>query len=186
MVPFDARETVLGMIADPTRTMEDVDLRGPVDPDAIRWFETDTGLALPPAVRDWLARHNGGGIGNASILGLGTGEWEIEDMVREVEPWQERGWVPVGGDGNGDYYLVGTSSSREPEGLVFFVDQMDFSVPDYIVGSDIWHFLYGLACKELLSEEWWPFERDRMVEVDPTLATVASVPLPWDEEGRPR
>jgi hypothetical protein len=186
MGPFDVREAVLGMIEDPTVTADDVDIRGPVDPHAIRRFEADSGLALPPAVRDWLGHHNGGGIGYRYTLGLGTGEWEIEDMLREVEPWLDRGWLPVGGDGNGDYYLVGTSSSREPEGLVFFVDQMDFSVPDYAVGSDIWHFLYGLACQELRSEEWWPFERDRMLAVDPTLATVAAVPLPWGEEGRPR
>jgi cell wall assembly regulator SMI1 len=187
MGPFDVREAALAMVEDPALMREENDLRGPVDPDAVRRFQTESGLALPPAVRDWLGRHNGGLIGNQIVSGLGTGApWEIEDMVRRVEPWLERGWVPVGADGNGDYYLVGTSSSREPEGVVFFVDRMDFGVPDYVVGSDMWHFLYGLACQELRSEEWWPFERDRMLEVDPTLATVDSVPLPWDKEGRPR
>ncbi len=75
MGPFDVRVAVLGMIEDPTVTADDVDIRGPVDPHAIRRFEADSGLALPPAVRDWLGHHNGGGIGYRYTLGLGTGEW---------------------------------------------------------------------------------------------------------------
>jgi cell wall assembly regulator SMI1 len=184
---FDAQVAALELLDDPTLARASDDLRGPVDPDAIRRFEADSGLALPPAVREWLGHHNGGLIGNQIVCGLGTGaSWEIEATLRMEPRWMERGWIPVGADGNGDYYLSASATSREPEGLVFFVDQMDFGAPAYAVGSDMWHFLYGLASQELRSEEWWPFERDRALEVDPMLARVASVPLPWDEEGNPR
>jgi cell wall assembly regulator SMI1 len=92
MGPFDVREAALAMVEDPALMREENDLRGPVDPDAVRRFQTESGLALPPAVRDWLGRHNGGLIGNQIVSGLGTGApWEIEDMVRRVEPWLERG-----------------------------------------------------------------------------------------------
>ena len=185
--PFDARLAAIELLEDPTLARESDDLRGPVDPDTIRRFQPRSGLRLPPAFRDWLCCHNGGLIGTQVACGLGTdAAWEVEATLQMEPRWTHRGWIPVGADGNGDYYLAASASSREPEGLVFFVDQMDFSVPDYVVGSDMWHFLYGLACQELRSEEWWPFERDRMLEVDPALATVASALLPWDEEGLPR
>jgi cell wall assembly regulator SMI1 len=184
---FDARVAALELLEDPSLMREEDDLSGPADPDAISRFEAEFGLVLPEAVRDWLGHHNGGGVGNQIACGLGTGAaWEIEDILRREPVWKDRGWIPVGADGFGDYYLAASRSSREPEGLIFFVDQMDFEAPAYVVGSGVWHFLYGLACDELRSEDWWPFERDRMLEVDPALTTVDAVPLPWDEHGRPR
>jgi hypothetical protein len=94
--------------------------------------------------------------------------------------WHLRGWIPVAADGSGDYYVAASTSSREPEGVILFIDQMDFETPAYVVGSDMWHFLYGLACTELRSEEWWPFDERMVLALDPDLALHPSLPMPWE------
>jgi hypothetical protein len=97
------------------------------------------------------------------------------------EAWLDMAWIPIAGDGAGDYYMVGSAKSRQPEDLVFFVDvHEDPDAPTYLVGSDIWHFLVGPFSDEL-EERWWPFDRDRMLAFDPSLVSFAeAAPLPWE------
>jgi cell wall assembly regulator SMI1 len=177
---LNVRDAVLEMLRDPTLPPEDREPRGPVDPKAVERFEVRWGLSLPPAVREWLGVRNGAFIGYQVALGIETGEgWDIESTLQDLSIWRLRGWIPVAADGNGDYYVAASESSPEPDGVIFFIDQMDFERPAYVVGSDMWHFLYGLASTELRSEEWWPFDEGTMLALDPELALHPSLPMPW-------
>jgi len=97
------------------------------------------------------------------------------------ENWLFSAWIPIASDGLGDYYMVATATSREPEDVVFFVDvHEDPDVPTYVVGSDVWRFLVGYYSDEL-GERWWPFDEERMLVFEPEIVRSASVGnLPWE------
>ena len=139
---------------------------------------------MPPELRRWLTISDGTFAGADGILGAGPPDprLEIESTLVLHENWTWLGWIPIAGDACGDYYMVGTARSREPEDVVFFVDcHEDFDKPWYVVGSDIWHFLVGYLSDELW-EDWWPFDRDRMLAFDPAIAQHESVKsLPWEK-----
>jgi cell wall assembly regulator SMI1 len=145
-------------------------------------FEERTGLTVPPELRRWLSFCDGALAGAGGIFGAGPDDprLEIERFLALHANWTWLGWIPIASDGFGDYYMVATATSREPEDAVFFVDcHEDFDLPSYVVGSDIWHFLVGYLSDELW-ESWWPFDEERKLTFDPAIAQLASVgALPW-------
>jgi cell wall assembly regulator SMI1 len=146
-------------------------------------FEERTGLTLPPQLRRWLSICDGSLAGAGGTFGVAPPrDWmEIETVLTYYTNWLALGWIPVAKDETGNPYMAGTSTSREPQDVVFFVDaHEDFETPTYVVGSDIWHFLVGYFSDELW-EGWWPFDRGRMLAFDPEIERYASVgSLPWE------
>jgi hypothetical protein len=177
---MNVRTAVIEMLEDPTLPPEDREPRGPVDPSAVDRFEQEWGMSIPQAVREWLAVRNGAFIGYRLPLvsrpGVsGTSRPHFGTCRSGIHAAGSR-WQRMA---TGDYYVAASESSPEPEGVIIFVDQMDFETPAYAVGSDMWHFLYGLASTELRSEDWWPFDEGTVLAVDPGLARHPSLPLPW-------
>jgi SMI1 / KNR4 family (SUKH-1) len=142
------------------------------------------GVPLPAAFVEWLELSNGPLIGPGGFYGL-------EADVRDVEAlytghplvvdagWRRRGWVPVAADGCGNDYVL---LPEGDDGAVGFFEMIRSSEePEYVVSSDLNHFLIGILEREL-GAEWWPFDAERMLEFDPGLAGVDDPRLlPWAE-----
>jgi hypothetical protein len=105
----------------------------------------------------------------------------------ESEPlWRERGWIPVAGDGNGNYYVLDSHTGGPGSHPVYFLDhETDLAKPEYVVASNLWHFLRFLLKREVEGPQAraasWPFNQRLVLEADPELAAYAGVaPLPWE------
>ena len=156
-------------------------LPDPIENAALVAFEQRTRLSVPSSLAQWLARHNGALVGPGGIFGIASDDEFLDiESVRALLQWDETWWLPVAGDGVGNYYGMGTATSAEPEDLVFFVDTHEDPLrPAYAVASDMWHFLFGLLSGDG-DNAWWPFDRDRTLDADPQLAQQRVVALPWE------
>jgi hypothetical protein len=156
----------------------DEDLPLGANEEAIRAFESRTGLSVPISLREWLQFTNGPGIGPGGLLGIGPNrsELDIEGVLQSYPTWREKGWIPIAGDGCGNYYLVSTSQG----GGVYFIDaSIDPERLDYVVASDVWRFLWFLLNRELGKKDW-PFSREYVLLHDPEVERCLQAPLAWD------
>ena len=93
--------------------------------------------------------------------------------------WKSKKWIPIAGDGCGNYYLLATSHEYGRGRPVFFVDtHEDPNEPSYLVASDLWHFMSFLLRKEL-GESAWPFRKEFVVEEDPAIESYHGLRYPW-------
>jgi hypothetical protein len=99
------------------------------------------GQSLPLVLRNWLSICRGAAIGPGGVFGQRPDRLYL-DMVRTRDlfpEWQSLGWLPVAGDGCGNYYVL------TEEGTVGFVEPM--SDPDRIarqVSADLLSFMADL------------------------------------------
>ena len=177
------REDVLELLRDPRVWFDDE--VGPIQGAAaseLASFEERTGITIPSAVRDWLSVCNGAWVGRGGAFGVAPQPHDgldIEYALATWSDWATRGWIPLGCDEMGDYYMTGTARSAEPEGIVFFLDtHQSFEEPWFVVASDVWHFMKGYLSDER-GEDWWPFDRDTVVASDPEILRCSSLVLPW-------
>jgi cell wall assembly regulator SMI1 len=143
--------------------------------------EQRIGVSIPPELRAWLSTCNGPCVCDG-VFGVNPGRkhLDIERVIALSEDWRKKGWIPVSGDGCGNYYLVATQGEFGEGEPVFFIDTMgSTSEPAYLVASDIWHFLRFLL-KRALRQSRWPFDREEVSTADPDILTFHGVPLPWD------
>ena len=111
-------------------------------------FEKRTGLALPPSLREWLEFMNSPCIGPGGLLGIDSPQsWlNIETVLQMYPSWRTNGWIPVAGDGCGNYFILNTSE----HGAVYFIDTArDANRLAYAVGSSLWSFLWFMLNREL-------------------------------------
>ncbi|MCO6437331.1 MAG: SMI1/KNR4 family protein [Phycisphaerae bacterium] len=145
-------------------------------------FEKETRLKLPPAVRQWLGVTNGPCVGPGGIMGIQTSRKTLDmQWLLELHPnWIARKWIPIAGDGCGNYYIVSTAKEFGFGEPVLFVEaSVDDNTPVYIVASDIWHFLRFLFMKEL-GKTRWPFDKATVQREDPQMLAFRGVALPWE------
>ncbi len=79
------------------------------------------GRSLPPVLRSWLSICRGAAIGPGGVFGQRP-DRPFLDMVRIRDlfaEWQSLGWLPVAGDGCGNYYVLAE------DGTVGFVEPMN-------------------------------------------------------------
>lgn len=99
------------------------------------------GQSLAPVLGCWLSVCRGAAIGQGGVFGHRP-DRPFLDMVTKLDlypEWRSRGWLPVAGDGCGNYYVL------TPDGIVGFVDTM--SDPDTIerqVSADLLAFMTEL------------------------------------------
>lgn len=147
-------------------------------------FETRTGISVPPMLKDWLKFTNGPCIGAGGVRGLCTPYPAdgIEHYYDIFPEWCRRGWIPIAGDGCGDYYVVATRDEDGPGQPVFFIDcHLDENQPAYVVASDFLHFLEFYLGREL-EDGGWPFHRDFVIGRDPQLEYYTTVPRAWETD----
>jgi hypothetical protein len=147
--------------------------------EAILQFTRRTGAKMPSALCDWLAVVNGARIGPGGVLGIRPDDpgCDIECLWKVYPEWRNFGWIPIAGDGCGNYYVV---SAHIPAGPVFFIDAVTNHLTlAYVVASGIWEFFRFLFQSDL-GETAWPFQRDFVVGIDPKIEATMGAPMPWN------
>jgi SMI1 / KNR4 family (SUKH-1) len=173
-------------------------------------FAHRVGIKVPDELREWLSLANGAAIGPGGVFGIRPGDeyLDIESCLDAHRAWKKRKWIPVAGDGCGNYYVMPTQGDFGPGFPVAFVD----SISDKILGvaSRLSLFLIFLLEAELslvrlipiyetllkkhrLPEHlvfpvsdpiWpkWPFDRDYVVRKDPDILKLKKELLPWEAD----
>jgi hypothetical protein len=142
-------------------------------------FTKRTGTTLPLAVEELLKLSNAPYIDSQVLLGVSDEEHrDIESTYMLFPSWKERGWIPIGADGSGNYYVVPTKEEFGEGHPVLFVEAViDPDIPAYIVASDVAHFVLFLIERELKMSKW-PFDRDDLLARDPNIRNYRGVSLP--------
>jgi SMI1 / KNR4 family (SUKH-1) len=145
---MEATPQVLGMlrrlIAGAVRAPEDDPPRG-ARPEELDCLQERLGGSLSPVLRAWLSVCRGARIGPGGVFGASPDMPDV-DMARRRDlcpEWPELGWLPVAGDGCGNYYvLLGN-------GTVGFVDTMkDPGQVDRQVAGDLLSFMTDLLAQD--------------------------------------
>ena len=147
----------------------------------LREFTDRTDIPLPGSIRDWLKMSNGPCVGPGGIFGIRPARkgLDIERFIDIFPTWKTKKWIPVAGDGCGNYYVVPTQQEFGTACPVLFIDTSESSeLPAYVVASDIEHFLVFLLEREM-GKDGWPFNKNFVVHSDPAISEIRGVKLPW-------
>jgi hypothetical protein len=150
----------------------------------IEEFSITRRVPIPPEVREWLRFTDGPCIGPGGVYGLR----DFAHTYGFLSEFQDRGWLPLGTDGCGGYYVLALDSDDTPLRPVYFIAPYQaggYSVPTYAVASEFWRFLWFLFRSEL-GEQRWPFDAEFVLAHDPALKDVSSALLPWVADERSR
>ncbi|MBI3862417.1 MAG: SMI1/KNR4 family protein [Planctomycetia bacterium] len=142
-------------------------------------FSERLDVAIPDDVVQWLTVLNGARIGRGGVFGIRPDDdyCDIEAMFNVYPGWKTKGWIPIAGDGCGNYYVIIPDETCFP---VCFVDTMaDSERPTYVVASGTWQFLRFLFEDEL-HPSGWPFDRAFVLSRDPEIQRCTIAPLPWN------
>lgn len=175
------REEVLEMISRVERS-PDEPLPRACSSGEIDNFEFRTKLSVPMELRDWLMCFNGPCVGPGGVFGIRpeTSSLDIETHLRLYPDWLRAKWIPVAGDGCGNYYVLDSKPKRNGNCPVYFIDTTESpTTPAFVVASDFWRFLHFLFKREL-GEKGWPFDKDYVLESDPEMADDFDIARPWE------
>src|SRR3712207_5471316 len=73
-------------------------------------FEKRMELRLPDELRQWLTFCNGPLAGPAGLLGLRPDDSRVDVSTALKPVWKQKGWIPLAGDGFGNYYVLDTQT----------------------------------------------------------------------------
>ena len=134
------------------------------------------GFPVPSELAAWLRVCRGSTAGPGGLFGVGNTAdgLNIDSYLTWFPEWLEEGWIPVAGDGTGNYYILDASKNGHPVGFVEPSETV--SEVQYFVASGLGVFLRELLVHEI-SRNRWPFDRNYVGRVDP--AVLALEPLPW-------
>lgn len=157
----------------------------------LRSFSKKYGFSLPDDLCSWLLCHNGGCLGQGRCYGVNPVDLRlsVEEIYSDYREWPRLRWIPVGDDSCGNYY-VQVIRSAPPHPIAFIDTMQDPNKVAYCVASGVWQFLWfsltgseataALAATQTYTPSfWWPFDRKRVLEVDPALKLITDLPLPW-------
>lgn len=135
------------------------------------------GFPVPSELADWLRVCRGSTAGPGGLFGIGNAVdgLNISGYLTWFPEWRESGWIPVAGDGTGNYYILDVGRTGHPVGFVEPSETV--SEVQYFVASGLGVFLRELLVHEISSNRW-PFDRDYVERVD--TAVLALEPLPWN------
>ncbi|GAA3599519.1 SMI1/KNR4 family protein [Kribbella ginsengisoli] len=138
-------DEVLRLIAEQDPPLDDGRPPTGATPTDLRHLRDDLGFDLPESLTRWLSTCNGSFAGQGGLFGAnlaGPREFlDISSYVALRPSWRHHRWIPVAGDGCGDYYILDASRSHFPGDVIFFVDQSDYDALDHAVASDLPTFL---------------------------------------------
>lgn len=147
-------------------------------------FEERTGITVPTTLRSWLELTNGPCVGPGGFYGINTlrPHLEIEEYLGKFPEWMKKKWLPIAGDGCGNFYIVPTQNEFGVGYPVIFIDVgQSASFPSYVIASDLEHFILATLRKELGSQGW-PFGQNQVLAFDPCIKEFHSVSLPWENK----
>jgi hypothetical protein len=177
MIDADA---ILKLLAQVPKNPDEPLPGGLLDEDLDR-FAQRTGIAPPPDLRAWLKLCNGPCVGPGGLFGIrnATSTLNIESYLDLFPSWKIAKWIPIAGDGCGNYYVEPTQGEFGRGFPVLFIDTHESSeLPTFIVASDLGHFLAFILESELGNRSW-PFCKREVTEKDPAILGFTGVPLPW-------
>ena len=157
------------------------ELPGGIGRSAIQDFAKRSGFEVPEVLFEWLGRCNGPLVGPGGLFGLGTSKkfLDMEHLLSLFPSWRRQNWIPVAGDGNGNYYVLTRARGRWP--VVFIETSTDSDVAAFVVASDLPKFLKALLSKEGGKNVGWPFKKSVVLANDPDISYFGEdFPLPWD------
>ncbi|GAA1421891.1 SMI1/KNR4 family protein [Catellatospora coxensis] len=139
------------------------------------------GQPLPSSYVEWLRVCNGSSAGPGGIFGarVQANRPDALDILDFHPEWIDFGWIPVAGDGCGNYYVLDFSRRYIDRDAVFFVDSMDGEGLTYVAASCLPIFLESLLEREL-GERSWPFSAAYVKDKDPDIMLIRdAILLPW-------
>lgn len=152
------------------------------DESVIREMEISFGRKVPDELRALLTISNGPCVGAGGIFGFATADQHLDiKFYWSIFPaWRERGWIPVAGDGCGNYYVLVTGREFGAIRPVIFVEaSVDADSGAYIAASGLRSF-----CKFYLKagtgEKRWPYGDEYVIEHDPDVLRREEIALPWE------
>lgn len=138
-------------------------------------------VKLPQEVYELLLFTNAPFIGGQALLGISkqNNAYSIEELYKLYPQWQNQGWLPVGDDGCGNYYITTIEKKLSNDHPVFFVEAtFDPDKIAYVVASSISHFVEFLIERELKLNRW-PFDQNYVLLKDPDILKFKAYGLPW-------
>ena len=113
-------ERVVELVNGAQRAPEEPHIRG-ASPEDLHHLEERLARRIPIQLRDWLLICNGAGIGPGGFFGnrADRPSLDLPAVLALYPEWHDQGWLPVAGDGCGNYYVL------QPSGQVGFVDTMN-------------------------------------------------------------
>lgn len=145
----------------------------------IRDLEARLGIVIPESLAAWLRVCRGSAGGDGGLFGVGNSRSHLDiDYTMNLFPgWQQRGWIPVAGDGCGNYYVLMTAEPGAPVGFVDTISAEDEI--HYVAATSLPIFLRELLV-DVVSPTGWPFDRNYVAQVDPAMLEV--VPSPFQDD----
>lgn len=159
---------------------EDMPLRGigTTEAEALRVM---LAREIPSDLSQWLHIANGLCAGPGGLFGFGTREehLDIEFLWSLFPDWRARGWIPVAGDGCGNYYVLAIQDECAGSDPVLLVETLDNAdTGSYVVASSLAHFL-RFYLEDDIGRTGWPFNEGHVLERDPALLNFDWLTLPW-------
>lgn len=153
-----------------------------IDENVSHDMEVSFGRKLPDELHTLLRISNGPCVGAGGLFGFATADQHLDiKFYWSVFPsWRDRGWIPVAGDGCGNYYvLVAGQDFGVMEPVIFVEASADADSGTYIAASGL-----QLFCKFYLEadrgEKRWPYSKEYVIETDPKILMRQRIALPWE------
>lgn len=152
-------------------------IRGASDSE-ICTLEERLGFALPEALDAWLRVCRGVSFDFLACL-YGTDERDHLAIWQHMpEDWPNPHWIPIAGDGCGNYYCLLPPTSDAPRGAVGFVEGIGPESIDYVVASGLYEFLYSYIVAGDASTDWID-DKELLAQRDPALFKITTWPFIW-------
>ncbi|WP_189003078.1 SMI1/KNR4 family protein [Deinococcus roseus] len=151
--------------------------------DEIQAFSTHTGIVFPPEWIAWLLNVNGAFVGGQFLTGINTKNSLTIELVFQRHPlWKTKKYIPVAGDGLGNFYVIVTQQEYGSGHPVCFMDrECGPQKPTFLVASRFSIFITQWIKKETTKESFWPFDPTTTARVDPDLLNFSGIDLPWSK-----
>ncbi|GGL21487.1 hypothetical protein GCM10012284_65100 [Mangrovihabitans endophyticus] len=127
---------------------------GGANEDELADLERRLEVPLPVELAEWLRICKGEAICAGGVFEALPDQEHLDIAATgALNPrWRELGWLPVAGDGCGNYYVLINYylliNSGDLLGKVAFVDTIsDPNIVEYIAGGDLWTFLSSLLMR---------------------------------------
>ncbi|WBS05571.1 SMI1/KNR4 family protein [Pseudoduganella sp. SL102] len=140
------------------------------------------GSELPSDLSQWLHIANGLCAGPGGLFGFGTREEHLDMKFfwALFSGWRMKGWIPVAGDGCGNYYVLAIQDECAGSDPVLFVETLDNAdAGSYVVASSLAHFL-RFYLEDDIGRTGWPFDEMYVRDRDPAICNFGRLTLPWD------